>query len=49
MTPSPTAGDLPADLAHPRRDRASLIANLITGGVLLTIVILAVCTYFALR
>jgi len=27
--------DLPADLAYPRSDRASLIANIVVGGVLL--------------
>lgn len=30
---------LPEDLAHPRRDRASLIANITTGSLLLALLI----------
>jgi hypothetical protein len=41
--------DLPGDLAHPRRDRASLIANLVTASVLLTLCGSLIALYFAWR
>jgi len=31
--------DLPEDLAHPRGERASFIANMVTGGILIALMI----------
>lgn len=42
--------DLPEDLAHPRRDfgdRASLIANVVTGTILISLLIGLVVAYFS--
>jgi Sec-independent protein secretion pathway component TatC len=37
MPTSPLLHQLPHDLAHPRRERASLIANVVTGASLLAV------------
>lgn len=38
--------DLPEDLAHPRGERASFIANLVVGGVLITLTASVIAFYF---
>lgn len=41
--------DLPEDLAHPRRDfgdRASLVANIVTGAILVALLVGLVAFYF---
>jgi hypothetical protein len=38
--------DLPDDLAHPRGERASFIANLVVGGILIALTAGVIAFYF---
>lgn len=39
--------DLPPDLAHPRGERASFIANIVVGAILIALLVGLVVFYFA--